>query len=117
MGEREIARGISDHIPSRIDAPGAAVADQSQNARQIDSKPMAGYGGSCANSISSWLPLMREVWQAWVFEATPGSGTCNPRRPTYIQLKCRYRAAVSTGGSAENVVCNGNSLFASLSGR
>lgn len=42
MGEREIARGISDHILSRIDAPAAPVADQSQNARQVDSKPMAG---------------------------------------------------------------------------
>ncbi|CAH2406894.1 putative transporter YbaL [Mesorhizobium ventifaucium] len=42
MGEREIARGISDHILSRIDAPAAPAADQSQNARQVDSKPMAG---------------------------------------------------------------------------
>lgn len=42
MGEREIARGISDHILSRIDAPAAPVAGQSQNARQVDSKPMAG---------------------------------------------------------------------------
>ncbi|UVC18301.1 YbaL family putative K(+) efflux transporter [Mesorhizobium onobrychidis] len=42
MGEREIARGISDHILSRIDAPAAPVADQSQNARQVDSNPMAG---------------------------------------------------------------------------
>lgn len=42
MGEREIARGISDHILSRIDAPAAPVADQSQNARQVDPKPMAG---------------------------------------------------------------------------
>ncbi|RWF74853.1 MAG: Kef family K(+) transporter [Mesorhizobium sp.] len=42
MGEREIARGISDHILSRIDAPAAPVADQNQNARQVDSKPMAG---------------------------------------------------------------------------
>ncbi|WP_192361064.1 YbaL family putative K(+) efflux transporter [Mesorhizobium mediterraneum] len=42
MGEREIARGISDHILSRIDAPTAPVADQSQNARQVGSNPTAG---------------------------------------------------------------------------
>ncbi|TIR41586.1 MAG: Kef family K(+) transporter [Mesorhizobium sp.] len=42
MGEREIARGISDHILSRIDVPAAPVADQGQNARQVGSKPMAG---------------------------------------------------------------------------
>jgi CPA2 family monovalent cation:H+ antiporter-2 len=42
MGEREIARAISDHILSRIDVPAAPVADQNQNARQVDSKPMAG---------------------------------------------------------------------------
>ncbi|PAQ11808.1 YbaL family putative K(+) efflux transporter [Mesorhizobium temperatum] len=42
MGEREIARGISDHILSRIDAPAAPAADQGQNARQVDSSPMAG---------------------------------------------------------------------------
>ncbi|TJX00795.1 MAG: sodium:proton antiporter, partial [Mesorhizobium sp.] len=42
MGEREIARGISDHILSRIDAPAAPVADQNQNARQVGPKPMAG---------------------------------------------------------------------------
>lgn len=42
MGEREIARGISDHILSRIDAPAAPAADQGQNARQVGSKPMAG---------------------------------------------------------------------------
>jgi CPA2 family monovalent cation:H+ antiporter-2 len=40
MGEREIARGISEHILNRIDAPTAA--DQSQNARRVDSNPMAG---------------------------------------------------------------------------
>lgn len=42
MGEREIARAISDQILSRIDVPAAPVADQNQNARQVDSKPMAG---------------------------------------------------------------------------
>jgi CPA2 family monovalent cation:H+ antiporter-2 len=42
MGEREIARGISEHILSRIDTPTAPVTDQSQNARHVDSNPMAG---------------------------------------------------------------------------
>ncbi|TIQ18426.1 MAG: Kef family K(+) transporter [Mesorhizobium sp.] len=42
MGEREIARAISDHILRRIDVPAAPVADQNQNARQVGPKPMAG---------------------------------------------------------------------------
>jgi CPA2 family monovalent cation:H+ antiporter-2 len=40
VGEREIARGISEHILSRIDAPTAPVTHQSQNARHVDSNPM-----------------------------------------------------------------------------
>jgi CPA2 family monovalent cation:H+ antiporter-2 len=42
MGEREIARGISEHILSRIDAATTPVADQSQNARHVGSNPKAG---------------------------------------------------------------------------
>jgi CPA2 family monovalent cation:H+ antiporter-2 len=42
MGEREIARGISEHILSRIDATTAPVTEQSQDARHVGSKPKAG---------------------------------------------------------------------------
>lgn len=40
MGEREIARGISEHILSRIDPPTAPVAGQSKNAGGVGTKPM-----------------------------------------------------------------------------
>jgi CPA2 family monovalent cation:H+ antiporter-2 len=42
MGEREIARGISEHILSRVDATTALATDQSQNARHVGSKPKVG---------------------------------------------------------------------------
>ena len=42
MGEREIARGISEHILSQIDAPTAPITARGQNARHVGSKPNAG---------------------------------------------------------------------------
>jgi CPA2 family monovalent cation:H+ antiporter-2 len=42
MGEREIARGISEHILSRVDATTALATDQSQNARHVGSKSKVG---------------------------------------------------------------------------